>query len=84
MPDYSKLEQLMSHRVRIDFDSGARIVGYVAACVPAGGPVQFVNLQKVDLVLADGTVAEQHDALTVPANVMVSFRKDEGPRGRDA
>jgi len=83
MPDYSKLEQLMSHRVRIDFDTGAHIIGYLASCSPAGGQVQFVNLQKAELVLSDGSVAERHDSLTVPANVMVGFRKDEGPRGRD-
>jgi hypothetical protein len=84
MPDYSKLEELMSHRVRIDYDTGARIVGYLASCKPAGGgQVQFVTIAKAELVLSDGTVAEQFDELTVPANVMVAFRRDEGPRGRD-
>lgn len=84
MPDYSKLEELMSHRVRIDYDTGAHIIGYLAACRPAGGgQVQFVTISKAEVVLADGTVVENHDALTVPANVMTGFRKDEGPRGRD-
>lgn len=82
MPDYSKLEDLVSHRVRIDFDTGAHVIGYLAAVKPPSGQVQFVNLARAELVLADGTVLETHDELTVPANVMVGFSSDEGPRGR--
>jgi hypothetical protein len=82
MPDYSKLEDLVSRRVRIDFDTGAHVVGYLAAVKPAGGQVQFVNLARAELMLADGTLLETHAELTLPANVMTSFASDEGPRGR--
>jgi hypothetical protein len=82
MPDYSKLEDLVSRRVRIDFDTGAHVVGYLAAVKPAGGQVQFVNLSRAELILADGTLLESHPELTIPANVMTGFASDEGPRGR--
>ena len=82
MPDYSKLRGMMSHRVRIDYDTGAAIVGYLAGCRPESGPVQFVNLSKADLLLADGSVLENHPELWIPANGQVSFALDEGPQGR--
>lgn len=83
MPDYSKLADLMSHRVRVDFDTGASITGYLASVKPAQGQVQFVTLSRAECRYADGTVAELHEEMTIPANVMVSFARDEGPRGRD-
>ena len=50
MPDYTKLHDLVSHRVSLEYDTGARIVGYVASCQPTSGPVQFVLLKKVELL----------------------------------
>lgn len=83
MPDYSKIADLMSHRVRVDFDTGASITGYLASCKPADGNVQFVVLSRAECRLADGSVAEVHDEMTIPANLMVGFVRDEGPRGQD-
>ena len=83
MPDYSKLHDLVSHRVSIEFDTGARIVGYVASCQPPSGPVQFALLKKVELLDASGRVVQTADELTVCPNVVVGIRLDEGPRGRD-
>jgi hypothetical protein len=82
MPDYSKLADLMSHRVRVDFDTGASITGYLASVKPPEGQVQFVVLSRAECRFADGSIAEAYDELTVPANVMVSFARDEGPRGQ--
>lgn len=73
----------MSHRVRIEYDTGAYIVGYLAACRPSEGQVQFVTIAKAELVMADGEVLERYDELMVPANVLVGFRMDEGSRGRE-
>jgi hypothetical protein len=82
MPDYSKLRDMESHRVRVDFDTGASITGYVSAIRPADGQVQFVTLSRAEVRYADGTVAEEVDEMLIPANVMVSFARDEGPRGQ--
>jgi hypothetical protein len=82
MPDYGRLRELVSHRVEIEYDTGARVIGYLAACQPQQGPVQFVKLTHVELRDAAGEVVERHDDLVVCPNVPVGFRLDEGPRGR--
>ena len=83
MPDYSKLHEFVSHRVCIEYDTGARIVGYLAGCQPNEGQVQFAKLTKAELIGSDGRVLEAHDEITVVPNVLTSFRKEEGPSGRD-
>lgn len=83
MPDYSKLRELVSHRVVIEFDTGARIVGYLATCRPDAGPVQMVRISKAELQDSDGNVMETHDSLSVIPNVLTGFRLEEGPSGRD-
>ena len=80
MPDYSKLRQLMSHRVRIEYDTGSSIVGYLAACRPAAGPVQFVTISNAELTLADGTVLENREEIWIPANGQIRFALAEGPQ----
>jgi len=81
MPDYDKLRNMVSHRVMFDYDTGARIVGYLAACKPAQGPVQCLVLSKVDILDATGEVLEHHDQFSFVPNVLVSFRVAEGPGG---
>ncbi len=83
MPDYGKLRTHESHRVVIEYDTGARIVGYLAACRPGSGPVQLLHLTRATLEDSDGKVMETHDRLTVCPNVMTRFRRVEGPEGRD-
>ena len=83
MPDYSKLQDLVSHRVAFEYDTGARIVGYLASCQPSSGAVQFAVVKKVELIDANGKVVQRLDELTVCPNVLVGVRLDEGPRGRD-
>jgi hypothetical protein len=83
MPDYSKLHDLVSHRVNFEFDTGARIVGYLASCQPSSGAVQFVVVKKAELVDNAGRVVHRADELTFCPNVVVGIRSDEGPRGRD-
>ena len=81
MPDYSKLPNMVSHRVSFDYDTGARIVGYLAGCKPATGPVQCVLLSRVDIIDQNGAVIEHHDELSLVPNLLVSFRITEGPGG---
>jgi len=83
MPDYAKLREFVSHRVVIEYDTGARIVGYVAACRPEAGPVQLVKLSRAELQDASGGVMESHESLAVCPNVVTGIRLQEGPTGRD-
>ena len=83
MPDYGKLRELVSHRVTIDYDTGARIVGYVTGTKPALGPVQVLTMSKVDILDATGKVIEHHDEFSFVPNALVGFRVTEGPSGRE-
>ncbi|HET6610970.1 MAG TPA: hypothetical protein VFG83_03240 [Kofleriaceae bacterium] len=83
MPDYAKLRDLTSHRITINYDTGARIVGYLGACRPARGPVQLISLSRVDMFDADGNILETHDELSVCPNALVGVNLAEGPEGRD-
>jgi len=80
VPDYSRLRDLMSHRVTFDFDTGARLVGYVSACMPDKGPVQILRMSRVDLLDANGKVLEHHDDFSFIPNMMTGYRITEGPQ----
>ena len=79
MPNYARLHELVSHRVTFDYDTGARIVGYVAACKPGSGPVQLVQMSRVDIFDDKGRLLEHHDEFSFVPNVMTGFRLTEGP-----
>jgi len=83
MPDYSRLRELVSHRVTFEYDTGARIVGYLAQCRPGAGPVQLVKLARAELLDAGGNVLETHESLSLCPNVMTGIHLEEGPSGRD-
>ena len=83
MPDYSKLRDLVSHRVELEYDSGARVVGYVAHCKPETGPVQVMVLSKAELIDADGQLLDAYESLPVVPNLLTGLAKAEGPAGRD-
>jgi hypothetical protein len=83
MPNYAKLHDLVSHRVTIEYDTGARVTGYLASCQPANGPVEFVVLSEAKLIDSHGRVVRETGELTMCPNVVASIALDEGPRGRD-
>ena len=83
MPQYAKLRDYVSHRLTFDFDTGARLVGYVTACKPPTGPVQLVNMTRVEILDATGRVLETHESLSIVPNGLVGFRVTEGPSGRE-
>jgi small nuclear ribonucleoprotein (snRNP)-like protein len=83
MPNYSKLHDLISHRVAIEYDTGAKVVGYLASCQPSSGPVEFVVLQDAKLIDSHGRTLREAAELTMCPNVLTSIALDEGPRGRD-
>lgn len=83
MPDYSKLHDLISHRVSIEYDTGARVTGYLESCQPSSGAVEFIVLSEAKLVDSKGRVVKETGQLTLCPNVLTSLAIDEGPRGRD-
>jgi small nuclear ribonucleoprotein (snRNP)-like protein len=83
MPNYSKLHDLVSHRVTIEYDTGARITGYLASCQPSSGPVEFVVLSDAKMIDSRGRVVRELTEMTLCPNVLTSIAMDEGPRGRD-
>ena len=83
MPNYSKLHDLISHRVSIEFDTGAKIIGYLASCQPSSGPVEFVVLSDARLIDSHGRTVREQAELTMCPNLVTSIALDEGPRGRD-
>jgi hypothetical protein len=83
MPNYSKLHDLISHRVTIEYDTGARITGYLASCQPASGNVEFVVISEAKLIDSRGRVVREAGELTMCPNVVTSIALFEGPSGRD-
>jgi hypothetical protein len=79
MPDYKKLRDMISHRVTLEYDTGAKVVGYLASCAPTHGPVQYAVLSKAQIVDATQTVVARFDELPVVPNNLVGFKVTEGP-----
>ena len=83
MPQYGKIRDFVSHRVTFEYDTGARIVGYITSCKPPSGAVQVVSMSRVDILDAAGRVLEHHDQFSFVPNALVGFRVTEGPSGRE-
>lgn len=83
MPDYRKLHEYVSHRVALEYDTGARISGYIAAAHPGTGPVQLIKMTHVEIHDAAGNLLEKHEELSVCPNALSGIHMEEGPRGRD-
>jgi hypothetical protein len=79
MPDYNKLREMVSHRTTFEFDTGAKIVGYIGSCAPPQGPVQLVILSKVQLLDAGNNVLARYEELPLIPNNLIGFRVTEGP-----
>jgi hypothetical protein len=79
MPDYKKLREMISHRVTLEYDTGAKLTGYLALCAPPQGPVQYAVLSKVQLVDNAGNVLARFDELPFVPNNLVGFQVTEGP-----
>ena len=54
--DYKKLRDMVSHRTTFEYDSGSKVIGTIAACMPANGPVQMLVLSKVQVLDAGQNV----------------------------
>ena len=83
MPNYVKLHDLVSHRVLLEYDTGAKVTGYLASCQPSSGPVEFVVLSDAKLIDSQGRLLREAGELTLCPNLLTMIALDEGPRGRD-
>jgi hypothetical protein len=81
VPDYGNLRNMVGHRVTFDFDTGARVVGYLAGCRPEKGAVQVALLEKADVCDSSGRILETHGKLSLVPNVLCGYRVTEGPGG---
>ena len=79
MPDYKKLRDMVSHRVTFEYDTGAKVVGYIASCAPAQGAVQLVVLSKAQILDGGNNIVAKYDELPVVPNNLIGFRITEGP-----
>lgn len=79
MPDYASIRDMVSHRVTFEFDSGAKIIGYVASCAPVDGPVEYAVLSKAQILDSKSRVLARFEELPVVPNSLVSFVVTEGP-----
>jgi hypothetical protein len=77
--DYKKLRDMVSHRVTFEFDSGAKVVGYVGSCVPASGPVLMLVLSKVQILDGSSNVLAKYDEYPLVPNNLIGFQITEGP-----
>jgi hypothetical protein len=79
MPDYKKIRDMVSHRVTLEYDTGAKIVGYVASVAPPNGPVQYSVLSKVQVLDASNKVVAKFEELPVVPNNLIGVKVTEGP-----
>lgn len=83
MANYAKLRRFESHRVRIEYDTGAYIVGYLATVRPGDGPVQLIKLTSARMYDAGGvSMPEVPSELWICPNSLTGFHLEEGPSGR--
>ena len=76
MPDYSKIHDLVSHRIALQYDTGARVVGMLASCLPAAGPVEFVVIHNAKLFGSKGQLVGERDELTLSPNAIAGVALD--------
>ncbi len=78
MPDYASIRDMVSHRVTFEFDSGAKIVGYVASCAPVDGPVEYAVLSQAQIFDSRDRLVARFAELPVVPNSLVAFAVTEG------
>ena len=70
---------MVSHRVTFEYDSGSKVVGYVASCLPRAGAVQMLVLSKVAVFDGSKNVSPRYDELPLVPNNLVGFKITKGP-----
>ena len=77
--DYKKLRDMVSHRTTFEYDSGSKVIGTIAACMPANGPVQMLVLSKVQVLDSSENVIAKYEELPLVPNNLIGFQITEGP-----
>jgi hypothetical protein len=80
VPDYKKIRDMVSHRVTIEYDTGAKIVGTIASVAPTQGPVQFAVLSRVQVLDANNKLVARYEELPVVPNNLIGVKVTEGPQ----
>jgi hypothetical protein len=70
---------MVSHRVTFEYDSGAKIVGYIAACAPTEGAVEYAILSKAKIYDSKNRLLASFDELPVVPNSLMRYAVTEGP-----
>jgi len=79
MPNYAKIRDMISHRIVIEYDTGARIVGYLSNCRPNQGEVQLITLSRARVEDSEGNVIENNDSMSLCPNMVTGVALEEGP-----
>lgn len=79
MPDYKKIRDLVSSRVTFEYDTGAKIIGYLASCAPPTGPVTYAVLSKVQILDLENNIVAKFEELPIVPNNLIGVHKTEGP-----
>jgi len=79
MSDYASIRDMVSHRVTFEFDSGAKVTGYIASCAPTVGPVEYAVLSKAEVIDSKGGVLARFEELPLVTSSLVGFGVTEGP-----
>ena len=77
--DYKKLRDMVSHRVTFEYDTGTKLVGYVASCAPASGPLHLIVLSKVQLLDGNKNLIARYEELPLVPSNLIGFQITEGP-----
>lgn len=74
---------MISHRITLEYDSGAKVVGMLASCQPSAGAVEFIVLHDAKLIGSNGALVRALPEVTLSPNVTTGIALAEGPMGRD-
>ena len=78
MANHQSLREMLSHRVTFTYDTGAQVVGTIAACAPVQGPVEYVILAKAEVKSGAGQVLARFAELPLVPNHLVGITVTEG------
>lgn len=78
MPDYRQLRDMVSRRITLEYDTGVRVVGYLANVEPAEGPVYYAVLSQAELQDESLRVLARFAEWPLVPNNLVAIRISEG------
>ncbi len=73
------IRNMVSHRVTLTYEGGTKIVGYLASCAPAQGPVRYAVLSRAEILDSDDKVLARFAELPVVPAPLAGMVVTEGP-----